>query len=73
MRRYCCFCVAAGFIVLLGYFFPEQLNSLSCSCSTRSRYCSLAVLVGIGLAAVKWKNSAPVKKGGVWHSASYPC
>jgi len=58
------FAIAAGFIVLLGYFFPAQLGSLRLLLLDWGIIIAgMAVLVGILIWLLcKWKNSVPVKK-----------
>ena len=62
------FAIAAGFIVLLGYFFPAQLESfrlLLVDCAIV--IAGMAVLVGIfNLIAVQWEKIRDRQKGGIY-------
>ena len=62
------FAIAAGFIVLLGYFFPEQLNSLRLLLLDWGVVIAgMAVLVGIfNLAAVQMEKFRAGQKGGAY-------
>jgi hypothetical protein len=62
------FAIAAGLIVLLGYFFPQQLNSLRVLLLDWGVIIAgMAVLVGIyNLAAVQMEKFRSGQKGGVY-------
>ena len=62
------FAIAAGLIVLLGYFFPQQLNSLRVLLLDWGVIIAgMAVLVGIyNLAAVQMEKFRAGQKGGVY-------
>jgi hypothetical protein len=62
------FAIAAGVIVLLGYFFPDQLGSLRILLLDWAvTFAAMAVLVGIyNLAAVQMEKFRAGQKGGVY-------
>lgn len=62
------FAIAAGFIVLLGYFFPQQLGSVRLLLLDWGVFiAAMAVLVGIfNLAAVHLEKFRSRQKGGVY-------
>src|ERR1044071_6447863 len=62
------FAIAAGFIVLLGYFFPAQLESFRLLLVDWAIViAAMAVLVGIfNLIAVQWEKIRDRQKGGIY-------
>jgi hypothetical protein len=62
------FAIAAGFIVLLGYFFPAQLQSFRLLLVDWAIVIAgMAVLVGIfNLIAVQWEKIRDRQKGGIY-------
>jgi hypothetical protein len=62
------FAIAAGFIVLLGYFFPAQLESFRLLLVDWAIVIAgMAVLVGIfNLIAVQWEKIRDRQKGGIY-------